>query len=133
MGGFWKREEHDVILDDPVQQESDCITESHVTGVFLAIGHSTRQLSYGRDEDPNDHPQLSLVKYHGDPVWPAVVIVTIARILVRRTASVQFAVNLAHWSGDGVYDTNKNPEFSKTDGSDKPIPHSFLAHQVGAM
>ena len=133
MGGFRKREEHYVTIDDPVQQESDAKTESNVIGVFLASGHSTRQLSCGRDEDPDDYPQLSLVKHHRDPVWPAVVIVTIARILVRRTASVQFAVNLGHWSGDGVCDTNKNPELSKTDGSDKPIPHSFLAHQVGPM
>ena len=47
-GGFCQRKEDEVTLEDPVQEESDSKSESHVIEAFLTDGHNTKPLSCGK-------------------------------------------------------------------------------------
>ena len=48
-GGFCQRKEDEVTLEDPVQEENDAKSESHVIKAFLTCGHSTKPLLRGKE------------------------------------------------------------------------------------
>ena len=54
-GGFRGRKEDEATLEDPVQEESDSKSESHVIKAFLTDGHSTKPLSCGKHLGPDGH------------------------------------------------------------------------------
>ena len=52
-GGFCQRKEDEVTLEDPVQEENDAKSESHVIEAFLTDGHNTKPLSCGKHLGPH--------------------------------------------------------------------------------
>ena len=52
-GRFRGRKEDEATLEDPVQEESDSKSESHVIEAFLTDGHNTKPLSCGKHLGPH--------------------------------------------------------------------------------
>ena len=48
-GRFRRRKEDEATLEDPVQEESDSKSESHVIEAFLTDGHNSKPLSCGKE------------------------------------------------------------------------------------